>query len=316
MTVTVYRSSDAGAPNLTGQIGSVIAILDACLVNGYGAKAAAGWAKEFSDVNLAVYRAPVGNRMRLRVDDTSAIEARVLGYEVMTSINVGTGPFPTAAQASGGLYIRKSETTDGTVRSWLLIATNKLFMFLPHTGGADWLAGPIPNHTSGYTLFGEFNSFKVGDAYNTLLIASSVTGASQCRLGFNHIPGTGSAVMTGHYVPRGYDQLGTSKQVAKRAVHDPSLRSPFGVSTLPAFPDAVTGDMIISPIGVLEDDSGGRNVWRGLIPGFWAPLHALPGAHGDTIVGNGTTAGLNFMLFNVGESTTAGRALLEISDTW
>lgn len=36
MTVRVYRSTDAGAPVLTGQVGSLITLLDACLVNGYG----------------------------------------------------------------------------------------------------------------------------------------------------------------------------------------------------------------------------------------------------------------------------------------
>lgn len=38
MTVqpTLYRSTDVGAPILTGSVGSLIALLDACLVNGYG----------------------------------------------------------------------------------------------------------------------------------------------------------------------------------------------------------------------------------------------------------------------------------------
>lgn len=36
MTVRVYSSLDAGAPVMTGQSGSLIALLDACLVNGYG----------------------------------------------------------------------------------------------------------------------------------------------------------------------------------------------------------------------------------------------------------------------------------------
>ena len=48
MTVTVYRSTDASAPVLTGVAGAMKAVLDACLVNGYGAKAAAGWSAPFS----------------------------------------------------------------------------------------------------------------------------------------------------------------------------------------------------------------------------------------------------------------------------
>ena len=36
MTVRVYRSTDLGAPQLSGQVGTLIAILNACLVDGYG----------------------------------------------------------------------------------------------------------------------------------------------------------------------------------------------------------------------------------------------------------------------------------------
>lgn len=36
MTVQVYRSTDANAPSLTGQTGSLITVLNACLVTGYG----------------------------------------------------------------------------------------------------------------------------------------------------------------------------------------------------------------------------------------------------------------------------------------
>ena len=39
MAVTVYRSTDTGAPALyTDSAGSLITILDACLVNGYGSQ--------------------------------------------------------------------------------------------------------------------------------------------------------------------------------------------------------------------------------------------------------------------------------------
>lgn len=36
MTVRIYRSTDFGAPQLSGQVGTLISVLDACLVNGYG----------------------------------------------------------------------------------------------------------------------------------------------------------------------------------------------------------------------------------------------------------------------------------------
>ena len=40
MAVTIYTSDDAGAPVLDGTNGSLINLLDKCLVTGYGSKAA------------------------------------------------------------------------------------------------------------------------------------------------------------------------------------------------------------------------------------------------------------------------------------
>lgn len=48
MPVTVYRSTDAGAPVLSNSNGSLIAVLKACLVDGYSSKASAGWTAPFT----------------------------------------------------------------------------------------------------------------------------------------------------------------------------------------------------------------------------------------------------------------------------
>ena len=145
MTVRLYRSTDAGAPNLTGQVGSLVALLDAILVNGYGAKPAAGWTKAFSAANKGAYKQdttasnnPAG--MYLYVDDTgpgagSAREARATGFETMSAITpTGTGQFPTAALTSvtgGYTCIRKSATADATVRQWTAIANGQtLYLFI------------------------------------------------------------------------------------------------------------------------------------------------------------------------------------------
>jgi hypothetical protein len=56
MTVRVYRSTDASAPVLTGQVGSLTALLDAVLVNGYGALSAAGWTIAQTTTNKRGYK--------------------------------------------------------------------------------------------------------------------------------------------------------------------------------------------------------------------------------------------------------------------
>jgi hypothetical protein len=45
MTVRLYSSLDVGAPVLNEASNTLVAVLDACLVNGYGAKASSGWTK-------------------------------------------------------------------------------------------------------------------------------------------------------------------------------------------------------------------------------------------------------------------------------
>src|SRR5438309_11659795 len=55
MTVRVYKSTDASAPALTGQVGSLTALLDAILVNGYGTKTAAGWTIGFTTTKKLAY---------------------------------------------------------------------------------------------------------------------------------------------------------------------------------------------------------------------------------------------------------------------
>lgn len=315
MTVRVYRSSDAGAPVLSGQIGSLIALLDACLVNGYGALPSSGWSKEFSGTNLAAYRAASGNRLRLRVDDTAALEARIVGYESMSGISSGlTNAFPTEAQIAGGMFVRKSSAADSTARGWVVVATATAFYLLIHIGNSDWLSATAAADLS-QTFFGDIVSFKNSDAYGTLIVAAVVTGVNNARLGANWAAANANVFFAGHYIARGYDGA-ASKQVAKRAMYDVAVRTPIGASGYAAFPDVVTSEMIVSPMAVLESDAGGGPVYRGILPGLWAPLHGLPAAHGDTLDGSGSTAGKSFQLFACSDTSLLGRAMIELSDTW
>lgn len=53
--VNIYYSTDTGAPALTGRAGSLYNLLKACLVTGYGSKAAAGWTNPYSGNNQGVF---------------------------------------------------------------------------------------------------------------------------------------------------------------------------------------------------------------------------------------------------------------------
>ena len=124
-TPIIYDSTDASAPVIDGQTGSLITALRAILVSGYGAKAAAGWSEPFTAAaNIAVFRnnSTVGSGTYMRIDDAGSTAATgktavVRNYSAMTALSTGTNPYPSVAQESTGLFIRKSEAATSAARS-------------------------------------------------------------------------------------------------------------------------------------------------------------------------------------------------------
>lgn len=302
MAVTVYRSTDASAPVLSGTAGTLIGVLDACLVNGYGAKAAAGWAKSYSGTNLAAYRAATGNRLYLRVDDTGTQTARVRGYEAMSDVNTGTGPFPTDVQLSGGAYIYKSSAASSAARPWLLVTNGTMvYMFIDQAASAATIQA---------LFFGDFTSVHSGDAYNTVLVASTsdannTSGAAICTANVN-------ATAAGNWVPRSYTQTGTSVNVGKHcdaARTNAATTLGTGGFGYPA-PD---GGLWMTPIWIHEPTAVAL---RGVLPGLFAPCHNKPFTHGDTFSGSGSYSGKTFDVVTAMNAATTGQLFVETSNTW
>lgn len=124
MTVRVYKSTDAGAPVLTGLVGSLILVLDACLVTGYGGNTPAGWTKPYSGADKAVFK-PQGANGYYRVDDSAArsaatygVAAEIVAYETMTGVDSGVARIPL----TGSRYWLKSGARSSDARPWIIIA--------------------------------------------------------------------------------------------------------------------------------------------------------------------------------------------------
>lgn len=118
---TVFSSTDTDAPVLYGVYGSLIALLDAVLINGYGSKAPLGWTKEISVGEKAVYRSSVAgvDPIILRIDDSSAngmtsLYAGVKCYESMSGIDTGAALWHTG-------YVRKSTGANTAPATWIVI---------------------------------------------------------------------------------------------------------------------------------------------------------------------------------------------------
>lgn len=168
-TTRIYRSTDSGAPVLTGAVSALINVLDKCLVEGYGDKVPAGWSKPFTGTNKAAFRNSVaagGTGMYLRVDDNGsgtggAREALLRAYSAMTDVDTGSDETPSVAQVAGSIVWRKSNTTDSTARPWVLIA-DELTVYLCVSTGTN-------TYGDGFYGAGDFASEVAGDAWRIMI---------------------------------------------------------------------------------------------------------------------------------------------------
>ncbi len=338
-SVKYFDSTMSGAPTLSGTAGTLISVLDACLINGFGTvtldslvvssnvatgtvsaghgfsmigsavgsvitiagatpsglngtwriasvpdsthftfatsgisnqtatgtitavRTPLGFSKAYSGTNKAAYRADdvAGSRLYLRVADDgtgSATYARIRGYESMSDVDTGTGPFPTDAQFSGGLYWGKSSTANSTARAWRLFGDSQGFYLCVNQDGAG---------TWGSAAWGDIPSEKAGDAYRTLLIGGTSTNVS--NQGNLHLINN----TTGHYFARSYVQTGTSIAVFKLSHHIAvNSMGLYGV----AYPAPMGGQFYCAPVDVWEGTGyASTTALRGPLPGVYAPLH-------------------------------------------
>lgn len=349
MTIKFFQSTQTGAPQLCGQPGSLIAVLNACLVNGFnlrtltritrdgavatafadaghgyhegdivllaGANEAAyngefricsvttnsfqfdlvfaagaepplaatgaltakiaplGWESPFSDTNKAVYRSREenGNRLFLRIDDTSlpgeanygrgARSALAQMWEVMNDIDNGTGLSQT--------FWRKAQNESATARPWMLVSDGRFF----------WLAVAWSESYAGRYVpycFGDFPSFRAGDAYASLLGGYSDPGynGSDPATGevLDSVLGLSSPVgNTGIGVARNYTQLGGRVTAHWTSGPGSSAAVLMGTSILP-YPNPADDGIYVMPLMIVEQTGPSL---RGRLPGLLCPLHTI-----------------------------------------
>lgn len=286
-TTRIYKSTDSSAPVLTGQASSLIDLLDACLVNGYGSKTAAGWTKPYTGTNKAAFRNSVaagGTGMYLRVDDNAggtggAREALVRCYLTMSDVDTGTIETPTAAQVAASIVWRKSNTVDSTARAWIMVA-DELTMYLCVSTGT--LNSNVGDSTYGA---GDIASDVPADAYRFFV------AGRESQSGAGNLGGTSTSIMTRAtaqfaapdttaccWLARGYAGTGSPVRVAVAQLSDVTTDTPIGSSSsatarpspgssLSYFHPAIIG--IESSIrGRLRGIYVPQNDWSGVAAGF------------------------------------------------
>lgn len=241
--VTLYRSTDPSAPQITPTAGAIKTVFEACLVTGYGDKQPLGFEMPFSDAHRAVFRSKneQSSRLYFQIDNSEPTRAQVTGYRTMTALNQGTGAFPTQPMGIVSEYASHRRPTH-----WALIGCDKALWFVT--------CGDYSNYSQ-MSFIGDFYSQVPADPYNFCLINTT----------------DGSAYLSSSQQPRfNPNHRGT-------VAMDYNALNPVTVSPQSAlfhgfaqYPDPICQGVNLAPIVLREHMTGDLSSVRGLLPGAFA----------------------------------------------
>lgn len=284
--------------------------------------APAGWSKVYSGTNKAVYKSndPASGGMLYRVDDTGAQVVRVVGYEAMTDVDTGTGPFPTAVQMNGGGYWAKSTAASATAVAWHLVADGRTVYLAIQAGSV----ASVNNQTAPIRGFGDPISLRPsGDPYAAFLNYSTNSTPAATVDGC-----LGNNLFAQVVSPRAFTGLGSSIAQAPQMWGMGSLVAHYsGMTDVHGpFPNQVDGALYLSK---KFTNVGGTSYPRAEFPGFYALTQS--GAWttfkaGDKTPGAGLLAGRTLLALSCVGSTsnmnvvssvsTTGVVMIDITGPW
>ncbi|WP_337055056.1 hypothetical protein [Pseudoxanthomonas sp. USHLN014] len=326
---TIYSSTDGGSPALTGQPGSLAALLDACLVSGYGAgssaKAPLGWTRSFTGGNVRVYRnEPVaGSGYSLRVDDSGVIgnarHAFLRAYETMSGLDTGVGPTPLAADRTDGCLWPKSTEVSTAARAWWLIGNDRCFYLFVAIDGSSidqavpYFAGDIDSQ-----MPSDQHCFVVSDSgLQTYDGSISANVSALMTFPANGYAAAYPAVLPAGFIGRRHDRVVGAVAIDGRSCPlQQSNAGTWGGSGVP-YPHPVNGGMLLARGQVC--DLGGIGP-RGHMPGLYVPQHDHPLMDLQTIGGLTVIPGATLVAksFRTGRlsSPSNGQVLFLVDGEW
>lgn len=268
----IFRSQTASTPVLNGNTGSLISVLDYCLVSG------SGWIKSFSSSSngtgsRAVYRQPTGSLFYLNIQDDSILtakEARIWGFETASAQDTGSGPFPSSSAGAAGslgagngyLIARKSANTGSLRREWICFSDSMSMYFLAATG--DTVG-------SYYTFaFGDFYSLKTSSMDNYRCMICGRTSENISSAGVDSLENLSAlnSLVLGFFLARSSSAAPAALNAGKHGdATKGSATTMIGVTQYPNMPDNC---LYISPVWIHESVS---RIIRGKMRGLYQILH-------------------------------------------
>lgn len=278
-----------------------------------------GWEKKFSATNKAVYRStdPQASGFCLRVDDTGTIVARVRGYESMSDVDTGIGPFPTDAQISGGGYWWKSVVTTAAAQRYDLFADSR-FILLGLAPGSSYASTAVASPLRG---FGDPLALRAtGDSYSAVLSCqfNAALGADFSSGSFESV----RASTSGMFFCRDLSGLGGSINTYSRTYVGTGGSADSGEdATLGSFPSLVDGQLKTSRMYLRV--SSANVTPRANVPGvLYIPQSGVMATirARDTLLGEGDMEGRVLVALNTTinnpYSVPTGVFLVDASGPW
>ena len=300
----IYKYDDTDAPVCDGSRGSLIAMLKACLVDGYGSKIAAGWTMPFvnAEASVAAFRndSVDGTGMFLRVDNAygASNEVKMQGFETMSDEEAGSGPFVSDAR-----YHRPSNTTTATQRPWLVVADNRIVYIF------NWFLSPVPLTLpvavqQQVTCFGDIISLYDPDPYGCILWGS-VSANNAGNLSKVNVSTFSPTATTGGQVARNIN--GDIKETHCGLI---AGGGPVGtVSGMRGAPFGAGVPVMISRPLMIDDVAFHP---RGYLPGLWNVCHQYPYDLFDTV----TIDAKDYLVVESATGFARGQFLFDVSATF
>lgn len=325
---TIYAAGDYGAPIINGTSGSLLAALDAILVDGYGNKQAAGWTKPIPNgTNVGCFRQGSGSMATMFVNDNGTPpgltrEAWVTGWDYMTNLNEpvgsGSGQFPLPSQGnvtthvSGSVFWRKSQS--GAVipvdlpRRWVCYAdARNVYMFIA-TGDStsQYKMGAFGDLWSCYGELDTTKAFIIGDA-----IINQSTGGSTNGM-FSDMTGQLTSAINGHFLQRTAGGRAGSQQTTKIGDNGKNtFTNPIATRGLVLTTNPFDRSYYLSPFWATEGTTG---IIRGRYRGLYHVVHPVVAINDGQIIGGmGDFASKKFQIVQQGPNS--GMWAIEISNT-
>lgn len=280
-----------------------------------------GWGSPFQGTNGRTYRSELTNGVQhyFNIDDNApgagtGKEARLYGAEVMSAYDtVTSGRFPTAVQFANGMFIRKSNTADATLRAWKVLLDEK-------TVYINVLTADVAN-TYLQAGFGEFFSLVPGDLYRSFVSARATenhAGVSEERLSTRLLSVNSSSTgQQGCYLARALSGSGGALLIALIPGYPFCFVTGSNAGNVPTF-NGADGGIIIGPAYINESS----NI-RGRLRGIADQAHAATAwTDGDTFQGTGVLSTRAYHVLKIvngqdqNANGSAGVSILETSDTW